>query len=119
MSLEGAHDVTAICADAPRNVDFYGRVLGLRLVKKTVNFDAPERSAPLLEALGFEHREAAGAWVAAGAERHGLVRYDPPPAGFDVDEPLDTLGAALKLPPQYEDRRAQLEQALTPLGRPR
>jgi glyoxalase family protein len=41
MSLEGAHHVTAICADAPRNVDFYGRVLGLRLVKKTVNFDAP------------------------------------------------------------------------------
>jgi len=42
MKLEGLHHVTAICADAPRNVDFYGRVLGLRLVKKTVNFDAPD-----------------------------------------------------------------------------
>ena len=42
MKLEGLHHVTAICADAPRNVDFYARVLGLRLVKKTVNFDAPE-----------------------------------------------------------------------------
>ena len=41
MKLEGLHHVTAICADAPRNVDFYVRVLGLRLVKKTVNFDAP------------------------------------------------------------------------------
>jgi glyoxalase family protein len=40
--LEGLHHVTAICADAPRNVDFYARVLGLRLVKKTVNFDAPD-----------------------------------------------------------------------------
>jgi glyoxalase family protein len=42
MALEGLHHVTAITADAPRNVDFYARVLGLRLVKKTVNFDAPE-----------------------------------------------------------------------------
>src|ERR1044072_7308975 len=42
MSLEGLHHVTAITADAPRNVDFYSRVLGLRMVKKTVNFDAPD-----------------------------------------------------------------------------
>jgi glyoxalase family protein len=42
MRLEGLHHITAICADAPRNVDFYARVLGLRLVKKTVNFDAPD-----------------------------------------------------------------------------
>src|SRR4051794_41980487 len=42
MSLEGIHHITAITADAPRNVDFYARVLGLRLVKKTVNFDAPD-----------------------------------------------------------------------------
>ncbi|MFL5838746.1 MAG: VOC family protein [Solirubrobacteraceae bacterium] len=40
--LEGIHHITAITADAPRNVDFYARVLGLRLVKKTVNFDAPD-----------------------------------------------------------------------------
>src|SRR5919201_3933067 len=42
MKLEGLHHVTAITGDAPRNVDFYSRVLGLRLVKKTVNFDAPD-----------------------------------------------------------------------------
>jgi glyoxalase family protein len=41
MKLEGIHHVTAITGDAPRNVDFYGRVLGLRLVKKTVNQDDP------------------------------------------------------------------------------
>jgi glyoxalase family protein len=41
-ALEGLHHITAITADAPRNVDFYVRVLGLRLVKKTVNFDAPD-----------------------------------------------------------------------------
>jgi glyoxalase family protein len=41
MRLEGIHHITCITADAPRNVDFYGRVLGLRLVKKSVNQDDP------------------------------------------------------------------------------
>jgi glyoxalase family protein len=41
MKLEGIHHVTAITGDAPGNVDFYTRVLGLRLVKKTVNQDDP------------------------------------------------------------------------------
>lgn len=41
MKLHGIHHVTCITADAPRNVDFYARVLGLRLVKKTVNQDDP------------------------------------------------------------------------------
>src|SRR3954465_11071602 len=42
MKLEGMHHITMITADAPKNVEFYADVLGLRLVKKTVNFDAPE-----------------------------------------------------------------------------
>jgi glyoxalase family protein len=42
MQLDGIHHITCITADAPANVDFYARVLGLRLVKKTVNFDAPD-----------------------------------------------------------------------------
>jgi catechol 2,3-dioxygenase-like lactoylglutathione lyase family enzyme len=37
----GIHHVTAITADAQRNIDFYAGVLGLRLVKLTVNFDDP------------------------------------------------------------------------------
>jgi len=37
----GLHHITAIAADAQRNYNFYTKVLGLRLVKKTVNFDAP------------------------------------------------------------------------------
>jgi glyoxalase family protein len=41
MKLEGIHHITAITGDAPRNVDFYARVLGLRMVKKTVNQDDP------------------------------------------------------------------------------
>jgi glyoxalase family protein len=42
MKLEGMHHITMITGDAQKNVDFYAGVLGLRLVKKTVNFDAPE-----------------------------------------------------------------------------
>jgi glyoxalase family protein len=41
VKLEGIHHITAITADAQQNVDFYAGVLGLRLVKKTVNQDNP------------------------------------------------------------------------------
>jgi glyoxalase family protein len=41
MRFDGIHHVTCITADAPGNVDFYTRVLGLRLVKKSVNQDDP------------------------------------------------------------------------------
>src|ERR1700685_82917 len=42
MQLDGMHHITMITGDAQRNVDFYADVLGLRLVKKTVNFDQPD-----------------------------------------------------------------------------
>jgi glyoxalase family protein len=44
MSKEilGVHHLTAICGDPQRNVGFYAGLLGLRLVKKTVNFDDPQ-----------------------------------------------------------------------------
>lgn len=41
MNLDGIHHITAITGDAPRNVDFYTRVLGLRMTAKTVNQDDP------------------------------------------------------------------------------
>jgi|tagenome__1003787_1003787.scaffolds.fasta_scaffold20972595_3 glyoxalase family protein len=304
MALEGVHHITAITADAPRNVDFYARLLGLRLVKKTVNFDAPDvyhlyfgdetgtpgsiltffefpgaargrpgagmvhtirwrvrsdealafwasrladagveaardgvalrfedfeglrhelvaasvddaplaahtpdipadhallgfhgvrayapapqRSVALLEALGFTREGDDDAeWRVGGAERHGVLTYEPPPPergrtsagtvhhiawsaadddelrayreravaagahateiidrqyfhsvyfrepsgvlfelasrdiGFDVDEPAESLGETLKLPPQYEQHRGELERRLTPLQNPR
>ena len=42
MNLQALHHITMITGDAQKNVDFYADVLGLRLVKKTVNFDQPE-----------------------------------------------------------------------------
>jgi|SRR5580700_328745 glyoxalase family protein len=41
MKLRGIHHITAIASDPQRNVDFYTQTLGLRLVKRTVNFDDP------------------------------------------------------------------------------
>src|SRR5215213_6706514 len=41
MQLEGVHHITAITGEAQKNVDFYAGILGLRLVKKTVNQDDP------------------------------------------------------------------------------
>ncbi|WP_409343328.1 ring-cleaving dioxygenase [Paenibacillus sp. MBLB4367] len=42
MQTAGIHHITAFASDPQANVDFYAGVLGLRLVKKTINFDAPE-----------------------------------------------------------------------------
>lgn len=41
-NITGLHHVTALTSDAQKNVDFYAGLLGLRLVKKTINFDAPD-----------------------------------------------------------------------------
>ncbi|GAC1499060.1 MAG: ring-cleaving dioxygenase [Ktedonobacteraceae bacterium] len=41
--IQGLHHISIVSADAQRTVNFYTQVLGLRLVKKTVNFDNPER----------------------------------------------------------------------------
>src|SRR5207244_12266739 len=67
MRLEGIHHVTCITGDAPGNVDFYTRVLGLRLVKKSVNQDDPtvyhlfyadERGNPGSDITFFEYPQA-------------------------------------------------------------
>jgi glyoxalase family protein len=75
VKLEGVHHVTAITGDAPGNVDFYARVLGLRLVKKSVNQDDPtvyhlfyadEEGAPGSDITFFEYRNARPGTAGAG-----------------------------------------------------
>jgi len=65
-ALKGIHHVTAIGADAQRNVDFYSGVLGLRLVKKTVNFDDPN-SYHLLWGPGWDSWNSADILYLAGS----------------------------------------------------
>lgn len=40
--VTGLHHITALASDAQKNFEFYAGILGLRMVKKTINFDAPE-----------------------------------------------------------------------------
>jgi glyoxalase family protein len=75
MRFEGIHHITLITGDAPGNVDFYARVLGLRLVKKSVNQDDPtvyhlfyadDQGDPGSDITFFEYPHAAHGTAGAG-----------------------------------------------------
>jgi glyoxalase family protein len=89
MRLDGIHHITAITGDAPRNVDFYTRVLGLRLVAKTVNQDDPsvyhlfyadERGRPGSELTFFEYPGAIPGRAGAGMVHRIVWRVGSPDA---------------------------------------
>ena len=104
MKLEGIHHITAITGDAQANVDFYAGTLGLRMVKKTVNQDAPsvyhlfyadEQGSPGADITFFEFRGAA-----AGPRR----RRDGPP-----DRLAGRLGGGARLLGRAARRRRAIE----------
>ncbi len=73
--IDGIHHITLITGDAPRNVDFYARVMGLRMVKKTVNQDDPsvyhlfyadENGSPGADITFFEYPGARPGKAGAG-----------------------------------------------------
>ncbi len=75
MKLEGIHHITAITGDAPGNVVFYTGVLGLRMVKKSVNQDDPtvyhlfygdDEGSPGMDLTFFEYPGAARGRPGAG-----------------------------------------------------
>jgi glyoxalase family protein len=75
MKLEGIHHISAITGDAPGNVEFYTGVLGLRMVKRTVNQDEPnvyhlfygdEHGSPGMDLTFFEYPGAAPGVAGAG-----------------------------------------------------
>jgi glyoxalase family protein len=75
MKLEGIHHISAITGDAAGNVEFYTGVLGLRMVKRTVNQDEPnmyhlfygdERGSPGMDLTFFEYPGAARGVAGAG-----------------------------------------------------
>jgi glyoxalase family protein len=111
MRLEGIHHVTAITGDAQRNVDFYADLLGLRLVKKSVNQDqtsvyhlfyADETGDPGSDITFFEYpglpRGRAGAgmvhrivWRVTGPEALDFWERRLTDAGTDVTRGDSTL----------------------------
>jgi glyoxalase family protein len=87
MKLEGIHHITAITENAQANVDFYAGVLGLRLVKKTVNQDNPtvyhlffadEGGDPGSDLTFFEYPGAARGRAGAGMVHRIVWRVGSP-----------------------------------------
>jgi glyoxalase family protein len=103
VKLEGLHHITAITGDAPRNVDFYVRVLGLRLVKKSVNQDDPtvyhlfyadEQGSPGSDLTFFEYPRARPGKAGAGMVHRIAHRVSS--VGFWADR-LRSEGVAIEL----------------------
>jgi len=89
MKLDGIHHITAITADAPRNVEFYAGVLGLRMVKRTVNQDDPtvyhlfygdEDGTPGMDLTFFEYPQAMPGIAGAGMVHRIVWRVASPQA---------------------------------------
>ncbi|MEA2422046.1 MAG: glyoxalase family protein [Thermoleophilaceae bacterium] len=105
MQLEGIHHITAITGDARRNVDFYTRVLGLRMAAKTVNQDDPtvyhlfyadEQGRPGSELTFFEYPGARPGSAGAGMV-HSIVWRAGDPAALDFwAERLSAAGTSVE-----------------------
>src|SRR5829696_8290422 len=98
MKLEGIHHITAITGDAPANVEFYAGVLGLRLVKKTVNQDDPtvyhlfyadEAGSPGSDLTFFEYPGAH-----PGRAGAGMVHRFADPEGLGHELVISTVADA-------------------------
>jgi glyoxalase family protein len=91
LQLDGIHHITAITGDAPGNVDFYTRGLGLRMTAKTVNQDDPsvyhlfygdENARPGADLTFFEYPGATRGHPGAGMV-HRIVWRVGSPAALD------------------------------------
>ena len=137
MRFEGIHHITLITGDAPRNVDFYTRVLGQRLVKKTVNQDDPtvyhlfyadEHGSPGADITFFEYPGARRGRPGAGMVHTIVYRVGSEDAldfwaerlqdeGVRVDRPAgrvsfsDPEGVALELAVVADRRRPARRRA--------
>jgi glyoxalase family protein len=103
MLLEGIHHITAITADAPGNVEFYTGVLGLRMVKQTVNQDDPtvyhlfygdDDGSPGMDLTFFEYPGAARGRPGAGMVHRIVWRVGSAASLQFWKERLEQHGAA-------------------------
>lgn len=107
MSITGLHHITLVTSDAQRNVDFYCDVLGLRLVKKTVNFDDPsayhlyygdETGRPGSAVTFFEWTHAAKGRPGIGGTHHFALAVSDYDGLLKWKRRLTDLGIAVKGP---------------------
>lgn len=109
MKLEGIHHITAITGDAPQNVRFYVGLLGLRLVKKSVNQDDPtvyhlfyadEFGSPGSDLTFFEYPGVAKGHAGAGMIHRIIWRVPSEDSLNFWTERLESRGVTTRL----EDR---------------
>jgi glyoxalase family protein len=102
--IEGIHHISLITGDAPQNVEFYARVMGLRLVKKTVNQDDPsvyhlfyadEDGSPGADITFFEYPGARPGRAGAGMISSIVHRVGSPAALDFWNERLQTEGVGV------------------------
>lgn len=79
MKIRGLHHITLICTDMDSTIEFYRDILGLRLIKQTVNFDDPgtkhfyfadDKGTPGTVVTFFEYPDASSGRVGAGSTHH-------------------------------------------------
>ena len=106
MKLEGIHHISAITGDAAGNVEFYTGVLGLRMVKRTVNQDEPnmyhlfygdEHGSPGMDLTFFEYPGAARGVAGAGMVHRIVWRVGSPEALEFWEERLAGRGVRAEL----------------------
>ena len=105
MRFDGIHHITAITGDSPRNVDFYTRVLGLRLTAKSVNQDDPsvyhlfygdEVGSPGADLTFFEYPGALPGRAGAGMVHRVVWRVGSAEALAFWAERLETEGVTVE-----------------------
>ncbi|MHB8531554.1 MAG: VOC family protein [Solirubrobacteraceae bacterium] len=108
MKLDGIHHISAITGDAPGNVEFYTGVLGMRMVKRTVNQDEPavyhlfygdEHGSPGMDLTFFEYPGAAPGVAGAGMVHRILWRVASAQALEFWKERLEAHGVSVRPSP--------------------
>jgi glyoxalase family protein len=117
MSLQtsGIHHITAFASNPQENVDFYAGILGLRLVKKTINFDAPEvyhlyfgneAGSPGTIITFFPWPEARKGQIGGG--QVGITTYAVPQGSLDFWESrLKGLGVSVRKTSRFSEAYLQ------------
>ncbi len=107
MTILGLHHITIVCADAQRTIDFYAGLLGLRLVKLTVNFDDPdsyhlyfgdELGRPATAITFFEWRNAPPGAPGIGGTHHVALQVADEPGLLQWKRRLTDAGVAVRGP---------------------
>lgn len=110
--VTGIHHVTAIASDPQRNIDFYAGLLGLRLVKRTVNFDDPsayhlyygDASGSPGSIVTFFYWPGMGAQGQVGAGQMTAINFSAAPGSLDFwMERLQRNGVSVERKTRFEE----------------